>query len=65
MPLAKMAVQYISSGKRDAANVTRVVWITGMIVGVAGQCGPSLVRLATNGAFVHCKTSDDVQLITR
>jgi hypothetical protein len=63
MTLAEMAVQYVSSGKGDTADVTRVVWIIVVVVGVAGQGGPSLVCLATNRALVHCEASDHVQLI--
>jgi hypothetical protein len=36
MALAEMAVQYISSGKRDTTNVTRVVRIIIVIVSVPG-----------------------------
>jgi hypothetical protein len=57
MPLAEMAIQYVSSGKRDTADVTRVMRIVVMIVGVARQCGPSLVCLAADGAFVHLEAS--------
>jgi hypothetical protein len=56
--LAKMAVQYVSSSKRDTTDVTRVVWSIAVIVSVAGKSGPSLVGLAANGALVHCEASD-------
>ena len=58
MPLAEMAVQYVSSGKRNTADVTRVVGIIVMVVGVAGQGGPSLVSLAADGALIHLEASD-------
>jgi hypothetical protein len=65
MALAEMAVQYVSSGKCDTTDVTSVVWIIVVIVGVSRQGSPCLVGLAANAALVHCEASDDAQLITK
>jgi hypothetical protein len=56
--LAEMAVQYVSSGKRDTTDVTRMVWVIVVVVSVAGQCSPGFVGLAANGALVHSSDLD-------
>jgi hypothetical protein len=58
MTLAEVAVQYVSSGKRNTTDVTRVVWVVVVIVSVARKSCPGLVGLAANGAFVHFEASD-------